>query len=71
MENTLLYHIGDKTSFSKKKKKKKKKKDRTQGKNGQGKLIQKKQPLFGLSGKPKYENPVSDHTKEQLDMHQS
>ena len=48
--------------------------DRTHGKdnsNGQGKLVQKRQPLFGLSGKPKYGNPVPDHTKEQLDTHQS
>ena len=48
--------------------------DRTQGKdssNGQDKLIQKRQLLFGLSGKPKYGNPVPNHTKEQLDMHQS
>ena len=48
--------------------------DRTHGKNssnGQGKLVQKRQPLFGLLGKPKYGNPVPDHTKEQLDTHQS
>ena len=41
------------------------------GSNGQNKFIQKKQSLFGLSGKPKYRNPVPDHTKEQLIMHQS
>ena len=48
--------------------------DRTHGKNssnGQGKLVQKRQPLFGLLGKPKFGNPVPYHTKEQLDMHQS
>ena len=48
--------------------------DRTQGKNsshGQGKLIQKRQLLFGLWGKPKYGNSVSDYAKEQLNMHQS
>ena len=48
--------------------------DRTHGKNssnGQGKLVQKRQPLFGLLGKPKYGNLVLDHTKEQLDTHQS
>ena len=48
--------------------------DRTQEKNssnGQGKLIQKKQPLFGLLGKPKYGNFIPDHRKKQLDMHQS
>ena len=48
--------------------------DRTHEKNssnGQGKLLQKRQSLFGLSEKPKYGNPVSDHTKEQLDTHQS
>ena len=48
--------------------------DRTHRKNssnGQGKLVQKRQSLFGLSGKPKYGNPVPDHTKEQLDTHQS
>ena len=58
MESTLLYHIGD----------------RTQGKdssNGQGKLVQKRQSLFGLSEKPKYGNSVPDHTKEQLNTHQS
>ena len=67
-KSTILYHIGDKTSFSKKKK------GRTQWKNssnGQDKLIQKIQWLFGLSGKPKYGNPVLDLTKEQLDMRQS
>ena len=55
MESILLYHIGD----------------RTRGKdssNGQGKLVQKRQSLFGLSGKPKYENSVSDYTKEQLNQ---
>ena len=58
MESTILYHIGD----------------RTQGKdssNGQGKLVQKRQPVFGLSGKPKYGNLIPNHTKEQLIMHQS
>ena len=47
--------------------------DWTHGKNssnGQGKLVQKIQPLFDLSGKPKYGNLVPDHTKEQLIMHQ-
>ena len=39
--------------------------------NGQGKLLQKRQSLFGLLGKPKYGNLVPDHTKEQLDTHQS
>ena len=40
--------------------------DRTQEKNssnGQGKLIQKRQPLFGLWGKPKYGNLIPDHKK--------
>ena len=55
MESNLLYHI-------------RKGKD---GSNGQSKLIQKRQPLFGLWEKPKYGNLVPDHTKEQLDMHQS
>ena len=48
--------------------------DRTHGKNssnGQGKLVQKRQSLFGLSEKPKYGNSVPDHTKEQLNTHQS
>ena len=48
--------------------------DRTHGKNssdGQNKLVQKRQLLFGLPGKPKFGNPVPYHTKEQLDMHQS
>ena len=48
--------------------------NRTHGKNspnGQGKLIQKRQSLFGLLDKPKYGNPIPDHTKEQLDTHQS
>ena len=48
--------------------------DRTHEKNssnGQDKLIQKRQPLFGLLGKPKFGNLVSYHTKEQLDKHQS
>ena len=48
--------------------------DRTHEKhnsNGQNKLVQKRQPLFGLSGKLKYGNLVPNHTKEQLDMHQS
>ena len=58
MESTLLYHIGDRTQ----------EKDSS---NEQGKLVQKRQPLFGLSGKPKYGNLVQNHTKEQLIMHQS
>ena len=48
--------------------------DRTHGKNssnGQDKLVQKRQPLFSLLGKPKFGNSVPYHTKEQLDMHQS
>ena len=48
--------------------------DRTHEKNnsnGQDKLVQKRQPLFSLLGKPKFGNPVPYHTKEQLDMHQS
>ena len=48
--------------------------DRTHRKNssnGQDKLVQKRQPLFSLSGKPKFGNSVPYHTKEQLDMHQS
>ena len=48
--------------------------DGTHGKNssnGQDKLVQKRQSLFGLLDKPKYGNPVPDHTKEQLDTHQS
>ena len=48
--------------------------DRTHGKNssnGQDKLVQKRQPLFSLLGKPKFGNPVPYHIKEQLDMHQS
>ena len=48
--------------------------DRTHGKNssnGQDKLVQKRQLLFGLLGKPKFGNLVPYHTKEQLDMHQS
>ena len=48
--------------------------NRTRGKNssnGQGKLVQKRQSLFGLLDKLKYGNPVPDHTKEQLDTHQS
>ena len=48
--------------------------DRTHEKNssdGQNKLVQKRQLLFGLPGKPKFGNPVPYHTKEQLDMHQS
>ena len=48
--------------------------NRTRGKNssnGQGKLVQKRQSLFGLLDKPKYGNPVPNHTKEQLDTHQS
>ena len=48
--------------------------DMTHGKNssnGQDKLVQKRQLLFGLSGKPKFGNPVPYHTKEQLDIHQS
>ena len=48
--------------------------NRTHGKNssnGQGKLVQKRQSLFGLLDKPKYENPVPDHTKKQLDTYQS
>ena len=47
--------------------------DRTHEKNSsneQGKLLQKRQSLFGLSEKPKYGNPVPGHTKEQLIMHQ-
>ena len=42
---------------------KKKKKKR------QGKLIPKRQPLFGLSGKTKNGNPFLDHTKDQLELH--
>ena len=38
--------------------------------NVQGKFFQKRQPLFGLLGKPKYGNPIPDHTKEHLNMHQ-
>ena len=48
--------------------------DRTHRKNssnGQDKLVQKRQPLFSLSGKPKFGNSVPYHTKEQLYMHQS
>ena len=48
--------------------------DRTHGKNSsneQNKLVQKRQLLFSLPGKPKFGNPIPYHTKEQLDMHQS
>ena len=48
--------------------------DRTHGKNSsneQNKLVQKRQLLFGLPGKPKFGNPIPYHTKEQLDTHQS
>ena len=57
LESTLLYHI-------------KKGKDSS---NGQGKLIQKKKKktLIWFVRENKNGNLVPDHTKEQLDLHQS
>ena len=55
LESTLLYHI-------------RKGKDRS---NGQDKLIQKKKNPYLVCQRKQNGNLVPDHTKEQLDLHQS
>ena len=55
LESTLLYHI-------------RKGKDRS---NGQGKPIQQKKNPYLVFQRKQNGNLVPDHTKEQLDLHQS